>query len=227
MTIPRVPSSVSAAILTRFTTALLAGCATLLMIASPVLAAPNEESLLLGDGLTHEQGVAYNPKEESAQEWTATRSGAIQSIRWYSPSDGWRACKLVGEIVCPSTIERAGIWEDRGGKPGTVLGETAVHVGLPVIGNWNSIPLAAPVSVTAGRHYWLAYIGENGFLVIAYHGSPGGSLNFGSFIGSTETITTTNEWRPEQEGFENGPLATAAYGSPALASASRPAPSHR
>jgi hypothetical protein len=228
MTIARVLSSVSAAIITRFTTALLAGCATLLMTASPVLA---QESLLLGDGLTPEgSGVAYNPKQEFAQEWTAPKSGALTSIQWYSPI-GWLTCHLVGQTFCPSTIQRAGIREDGGGKPGRVLAETANQVGLPLIGAWNSIPLSGlPVAVTAGKRYWLAYIGENGFLAVGYHGLGGpcklgaphcGTINFGNFFGSTETITTTNEWLPEQEGFANGPLATAAYGTLPPTAASR------
>jgi O-glycosyl hydrolase len=111
---------------------------------------PAPGGLLVGDQ-TVESGGDTNPAGDAeAFKYTATGTGAASTISLYV-NTGNSATGLV-----------AGIYNDNGGHPGTLLA-SGTATGLTSAA-WNTINLSPGTSITTGTTYWIAVLGTGGTL---------------------------------------------------------------
>jgi O-glycosyl hydrolase len=121
-----------------------------------------------------------DPGQPEAFPYTATTTGLATSASVFLDS-GNTAKSLV-----------LGVYADRGGTPGALLGQTTFATAAP--GAWNSVPIA-PIQIVGGSRYWLVLLqppassGKLAFRVQADSGSSEtGSMVTSSALPSTWAV---------------------------------------
>lgn len=90
-----------------------------------------------------------------------------------------------------STSVIAGVYSDNNGHPGTLL--TSGTLASPKPGAWNSLTVP-PVLQTAGKAYWIAFMGPNGTIQLRdYVGTAGSVIEQSA---STVLTTLPSTWTP-------------------------------
>ena len=123
--------------------------------------APEPAGPVLGSDVVQPSVDSNPPGTAEAFTYTASLDASADTFHLYLDPDN--EAKLV--IV--------GVYDDNGGEPGRLLstGRSRTLVG----GEWNSIPLATPVRVEAGEHYWLTLLGPKYYRPIRFRDLPNGT----------------------------------------------------
>jgi hypothetical protein len=128
---------------------LLCALAALLLMPRAAAARRSSTGILLGDDVVGSQHGSLPAGRPEAFRFRARESGLADQVRLYIGGSN-----AAGKVV-------VGIYDDRGGRPGALLGQGALSP--PQDGAWNTLTLT-PSHLRAGSIYWLAVLGEHGTL---------------------------------------------------------------
>ena len=131
--------------------------ALLLFLSSPALA---QTTVTMGDTAVETAADSGNANLVIAQQATLAQAGTLQSLSFYVTTAG-------GQMYLA-------VFSDNGGKPGTLLGQTAVFT--PATG-WNTKPTTTAPSLPAGT-YWLVYAPSSNTLAFRKQNNSGNCSYF-------------------------------------------------
>jgi len=165
-------------------------------------------AILGGSSASHATSVVVvgdqtvEPKTDSntaglaeAFQTTATGTGSVATLSVYVD-----ASSTASSVV-------AGIYTDKSGHPGTLLGQGTLNA--PTKGAWNTISLDG-AAVTSGTPYWIALLGPGGTLAFRDRCCGGGTA---AETSSQKTLQTLPATWTTGKGFKDGPFSV--YGSTA------------
>ena len=125
----------------------------------PIDPPPSAPTVLLGD-----EGIA--PQVDY------TASGMAEAFQSTASHDGTvRAISIYVDATSTDLTATAGLYDDDGGHPGSLLARGAPTVTRP--GRWNAIALPS-TTVKAGAHYWIALMGTGDGRLVFRDGPQGG-----------------------------------------------------
>jgi hypothetical protein len=153
--------------------------------------------LLVGDQTVEPKADSNAAGLAEAFQTTAVTTGSVANLNVY--------------VDTPSTATSvvAGIYADKSGHPGALLGQGTLNA--PTAGAWNAISMPA-TAVAAGTTYWIALLAPSGTLAFRDRCCGGGTAAETSSQTTLKTLPAT--WTTGK-GYKDGPFA--AYGSTASA----------
>ena len=173
----------------------------LAVFAAATLAGSNESHaapvFIVGDQTIEPKADSNIAGVAEAFQTTAAATGSVANLSVYVDTPS-KATALV-----------AGLYADKSGHPGALLGQGVLNA--PTAGAWNAVSMTG-VPVTAGTPYWIALLSPNGTLAFRDRCCGGGSAAETSSQTTLKTLPAT--WTTGQ-GYKDGPFA--AYGTTSLA----------
>jgi chitodextrinase len=165
---------------------------------------PTGPAVLVGNATIEAQADSSPAGEAEAGVTTAASTGQVNELRVYV------------DTPTTATSVKVGIYADAAGKPGARLSSGTITT--PQKGTWNAAPIA-PVSVSAGKQYWIAVLGIGG--AVAYRDRCCGS---GTPVQTNAGVLTElpATWTTGPYIGNAGPLS--AYGTWNAATSPAPAP---
>ncbi len=173
----------------------------LAVYAAATLAGSNESHaapvFIVGDQTVEPKADSNSAGVAEAFQTTAAATGSVANLSVYVDTPS-KATALV-----------AGLYADKSGHPGALLGQGMLNA--PTAGAWNAVSMTG-VPVTAGTTYWIALLSPNGTLAFRDRCCGGGSAAETNSQTTLKTLPAT--WTTGQ-GYKDGPFA--AYGTTSLA----------
>ena len=175
--------------------ALLASLSAMTLLTLALAASANAQTLIGSQSLAPSTD-SNNAGVAQAFQYTAAASGTTTDIRFYVASG------------TTATAVQLGLYNDAGGKPGTLLGQGTLST--PQANAWNDVGIPS-VTVTKGQAYWIAVLPTNG--QVDYLDTGGGSG--ASYVDSSSSLSSLSQTYASGNEYNVSPLSAYVVGTTA------------